>query len=436
MARGPHDCSSNIKDDRPPKPQLEPEYPDFQPPRTNVRPAMSFSSPAPELKNLCIEYLAESRFHESFILPPSKISNRKQPTRVTYCDAGCRIRADGSINKAVILFCGGMFAGRWLGTMFDVAALKCGIRLLSVDRPGLGGTPEIALEHRVQTWLEIVPALLEHLGLKHVALVSHSAGTIYLLNTLLHLRHVLHPTLPYVAMLAPWVHHADSSSKMMSLTNIAPLSSISNFHNLTGFVLTSIMPSVGPMFTFSGNIAARIGSSLPSSATAQSSDVATMVMRPGTATVEMANLEKEILSSLRVKYALAEGVAGGSQEALLCLKRPENNWGFWENYDALVPLLVNNEKLFVENQGRSLNAIRRPLRIDAIFAQNDKLTNGKKGAAWFDNCWKSDICRNTIDYRSETVLGQSHESVIDPDLIEGPMEKIFMLVAKQSKSYG
>ena len=48
---------------------------------------------------------------------------------------------------------------------------------------------------------EIVPALLDHLRVKHVTLVSHSAGTIYLLNTVLHHRHVLHPRKPYVALL-------------------------------------------------------------------------------------------------------------------------------------------------------------------------------------------------------------------------------------------
>lgn len=46
-----------------------------------------------------------------------------------------------------------------------------------------------------------MPFLLAHLDIKHVALVSHSAGTIYLLNTLHHHRDILHPDQPFVALL-------------------------------------------------------------------------------------------------------------------------------------------------------------------------------------------------------------------------------------------
>ena len=319
--------------------------------------------------------------------------------------------------------------------MFDVAAQKLGVRILSVDRPGLGGTPSVDIEHRVQTWLEIVPALLDHLHLKHLALVSHSAGTIYLLNTVLHLRHVLHPTRPYVAMLAPWVHHSDTSSILMSLTNIAPCSSIGNFHHLTSFMMTSIMPSMGPMFAFSGNMAARIGSSFPTSG--HRPDAATLVMQPGTATEEELNIEKEVLSELRVKYVLVEGISGGSQEALLCLKRPVNHWGSWGNYDRLVPLLAANEDVVAAlADGLDPSRTRQNLKVDVFYAENDKLTNGKRGAAWFDKCWREEARGSLIDFSSRTVNAQNHESVIDPDLMGGPVEAIFMLVAKQFKSNG
>ena len=321
--------------------------------------------------------------------------------------------------------------------MFDAAAQKLGIRILSIDRPGLGGTPSIGIEHRVQTWLEIVPALLDHLQLKHVSIVSHSAGTIYLLNTLLYLRHVLHPTRPYVAMLAPWIHHSDSSSMLMSLTNMAPCSSIGNFHNLTSFMMTSIMPSVGPMFSFSGNMAARIGSSFPSTGSNHKPDAATYVMQPGTASEEELNLEKEILSELRVKYVLAEGISGGSQEALLCLKRPANHWGSWNNYNKLVPLLAATEEVFVSlADGFEPLRARQNLCIDVFYAENDRLTNGKKGAAWFDKCWNETARGKHIDFHSLQISDQSHESIIDPDLVGGPIEGVFMKIAKQFKVNG
>ena len=353
---------------------------------------------------------------------------------MTYSDAGCRYKADGQQNTAVVLFCGGMFAGRWLGTMFDVAAQKIGVRIISVDRPGMGGTPCVDIRYRVQTWLEIVPALLDHLCLKHVSVVSHSAGTIYLINTLLHLRHILHPIRPYVAMLAPWIHHSDTSSTLMSLTNMAPCSTIGNFHNLTSFMMASIMPSVGPMFTFSGNMAARIGSSFPSAGQGHKPNAATYVMQPGTASEEELNMEKELLSELRVKYVLAEGISGGSQEALLCLKRPTNHWGSWENYDKVVPLLAANEEVFVSlRDGFESSGSRQNLRVDIFYAENDKLTNGKRGSTWFDKCWSEEFRGRYIDVNSLPVAGQSHESLIDPDIVGGPIEGVFMEIAKQFK---
>lgn len=57
------------------------------------------------------------------------------------------------------------------------------------------------LKIRMKVWLEIVPALLRKLGVMHVSLFSHSAGTMYALNTLVHLRSILDPKVPYIGFL-------------------------------------------------------------------------------------------------------------------------------------------------------------------------------------------------------------------------------------------
>ena len=148
-------------------------------------------------------------------------------------------------------------------------------------------------------------------------------------------------------------------------------------------------------------------------------------------------MEKELLAELRVKYCIAEGISGGSQDALLCLKRPVNHWGSWGNYDKIVPLLAAHEEVFVSlKDGFEPSQTRQNLRVDVFYPENDKLTNGKKGAAWFDNCWKEDIRGRFIDFHSLPVAGQTHESVIDPDLVGGPIEGIFMKIAKQFKENG
>lgn len=64
----------------------------------------------------------------------------------------------------------------------------------------MGHSTNVPLPQRVTTWIELVPRFLAHLQIKHVALASHSAGTIYLLNTLIRCRDILHPDRPLVAL--------------------------------------------------------------------------------------------------------------------------------------------------------------------------------------------------------------------------------------------
>jgi pimeloyl-ACP methyl ester carboxylesterase len=72
---------------------------------------------------------------------------------------------------------------------------------LSSLRPGFGGSTPVPLSQRVAVWIEAVPLVLAKLGVKHVAVFSHSAGTIYSLNTLGQLREILDPARPYVAFI-------------------------------------------------------------------------------------------------------------------------------------------------------------------------------------------------------------------------------------------
>lgn len=65
----------------------------------------------------------------------------------------------------------------------------------------MGGSASVPDESRVDLWVELVPLLLAHLSIDHVALMAHSAGTIYLLNTLFYCRDILDPAYPYVALL-------------------------------------------------------------------------------------------------------------------------------------------------------------------------------------------------------------------------------------------
>ena len=59
----------------------------------------------------------------------------------------------------------------------------------------------MTIKLRMRVWIETVPVLIQQLGVQHVALVAHSAGTLYTLNTLLYHRSLLDSETPYVAFL-------------------------------------------------------------------------------------------------------------------------------------------------------------------------------------------------------------------------------------------
>ena len=79
----------------------------------------------------------------------------------------------------------------------------------------MGASAPVPLEKRVPVWIDLVPRLLAHLNIPHVALASHSAGMIYLLNVLFHCRELLHPERPYVAFLGNYLF-------FLALTKIIP----------------------------------------------------------------------------------------------------------------------------------------------------------------------------------------------------------------------
>lgn len=87
----------------------------------------------------------------------------------------------------------------------------------------------------------------------------------------------------------------------------------------------------------------------------------------------------------------------------------------------LAPILVAQEKTLREDW--RLFGKSRCLRMAVFYAKNDRLTNGQKGATWFDQCWREQVRQGLIDYRSEMIDGRNHESLIDPDLYRGADRK-------------
>lgn len=119
--------------------------------------------------------------------PLSLISSNRFHRRVTLDTANGSLTVSfadiGSVTGPVLLFLPGMFASRYAGIPLHGLAERAGVRLLVVDRPGMGASTDVPLNKRIATWVDLLPRLLAYLGIARVNLVAHSNGTMYLLNT-------------------------------------------------------------------------------------------------------------------------------------------------------------------------------------------------------------------------------------------------------------
>jgi pimeloyl-ACP methyl ester carboxylesterase len=105
-----------------------------------------------------LEFLSDRRFHQIYVLPPNLETGREQAHRFSYADYG-----DSSSN-AVVLLSGALMGTRFGYAPMDQLANAYNVRIIHVDRPGIGGSDPIELEKRIQIWLgQILPMTWSHL---------------------------------------------------------------------------------------------------------------------------------------------------------------------------------------------------------------------------------------------------------------------------------
>lgn len=345
------------------------------------------------------------RLHRSFVLPPNPRIGRNKPIRVSYSDVGysgsiLRDTEDGSERRVpALLWCSGQFGGRYQAFAYDELAKKHKVRFLAIDRPGIGGTQAVPLDQRIATWLDMVSALLDHVNVKHVHLASHSAGTIFVLDTLLHLRHLLHPTRPYVALFAPWVPPSISGKWRMATVGMLPPSWIGKWHHIAKFINNNVAPAfVASGLPITKSSKALVNSMSESKATA--ADAAH--------TEHEEQLWKKASESVMTKFIFAEEVGGASHEALLCLQKCGVKWGEWNTADEAVSRIAMNEKPRLEDQA---GVAQRKLKIQIFFAEDDELV-GKGGQVYLENSFTTSDAKQYLDFHSEVVPGTDHGGVL------------------------
>ena len=346
------------------------------------------------------------RLHRSFLLAPSSSIGRDRSIRVTYSDVGYSAADEKKSTEIphdyeipVLLWCGGQFGGRYFAFANDELAKRYKIRFLAIDRPGIGGTEGVPLNQRIATWLDMVQGLLDHVGVKYCHLASHSAGTIFVLNTLLHQRHLLHPTKPYVAMFGPWVAPSDSGKWDLSAVSKLPESWIGKWHHIAKFMNNT----VAPVLTASG-----VAITKASKAPIQAISASKAAVTESAQSKHEEALWKAACESILTRYVFAENVEGASHEALLCLRKGNIRWGNWENTGEAISKIATNEKARMQEQRPNEN---EKLKIHAFFAENDEMI-GKGGQKYFEECFAAPQEQEYIEFRSHVIAGTDHNDVL------------------------
>lgn len=116
----------------------------------------------------------------------------------------------GDANGSVVFCCVGMGLTRYLTAFYDELAASLSLRLITPDRPGVGGSESHADGNDTPLgWPDDVRLICEHLRITKFSILAHSAGAIYALATALrmpqHIRCRVH-------LLAPWIPPSQMSA--------------------------------------------------------------------------------------------------------------------------------------------------------------------------------------------------------------------------------
>ncbi|KAL2051745.1 hypothetical protein ABVK25_007901 [Lepraria finkii] len=142
------------------------------------------------------KYLVSSRLNQ-------KISHSQTGRAISFSEVG-------DPQGSAVFCCVGMGLTRFLTAFYDELASTLKLRLITPDRPGVGGSePHADGSDTPLAWPDDVRAICEHLKITKFSIMAHSAGAIYALATALrmpqHIRCRVH-------LLAPWIPPSQMSS--------------------------------------------------------------------------------------------------------------------------------------------------------------------------------------------------------------------------------
>ena len=154
----------------------------------------------------------------------------------------------GDPNGAVVFVCVGMGLTRFVSTFYDELATTLRLRLITPDRPGVGGSEPYPERERPGplTWHQDVAAICSKLDISKFSLLAHSAGAIYALATALVLPHYVQGK---VHLLAPWIPPSQFQSYSNRMgTNLMPVGNLPRSQRLLRVLPTSFLKAANANF--------------------------------------------------------------------------------------------------------------------------------------------------------------------------------------------
>lgn len=341
---------------------------------------------ASDAKKAAIERLCNICYHQCLWLPATEKHGKLRVTFATTSNFN---------NEAlpVMLFIPPQVSTRWHITSMDHLAQVAGVRVICADRPGFGGSEQVALDLRVDVWLETVPLLLRKLNVQHVSLCCHSAGSVFLLNTLHQHRDIFDPRAPTAILIAPWVGADEAHTISSTVLAKLPVPVMRGQHGLL-----RVIRKINPSLQWSSAVSSSLFKSAMPADEMTEQDPSIEAERYG-CDAETA----EEISKVHSEYLWAEGMRGVNDEGLFCVhKSGPGSWGAADDFEKCIREVAEHEKQL---------SSERKLNIRAFFAESDILV-GKNGQKFFENCFEQTGVREVIDFESSMKKGTNHESVI------------------------
>jgi hypothetical protein len=242
-----------------------------------------------------------------------------------------------------------------------------------------------------------VPFLLAHLGIKHVSIASHSAGTLYALNLISQNPGLLNPSNPSLTLLSPWVHQSHTSVPFLLLASMLPDGMLNQWDKVLRFSIGR----AGPVFAASSGALSSMSSFFPSTDKKQEEEERRCLQGYGIS-LEL----RDATFKLSFKRIFEEDTKGVNDEARLCLMSTGANWFACEDYKEYTRALGLVWQERVAEGGKTL-------KLDIVLPETDVLV-GDKGMKYFENCWEAERSGTGIEVSCVRVQGADHDSTIHP----------------------